>query len=221
MSDPRASVNQISEYVGANSTRRKKIVEDAKNPSSFIVARYTEARKAISNYIAEGDLSCLDECADFLKNKVATSDFQKNDKKKSLEALLAIRNIDLSFLSGFEMDVYSGSNPKLQISGLDISVNPDIIIRGEHRGKKIIGAVKLHISSSAPLTEEMGKSVAMIIHEFIKSHVQSADETAHLKFCISLDIFNGRLTEAPTSVKKRLSKIGASCEEFVLRWDSI
>lgn len=48
-SKPRLSVNKLAEYLEASSTRRKKIVFDAKYPEKFIVTRYKEAREAIVN----------------------------------------------------------------------------------------------------------------------------------------------------------------------------
>lgn len=51
---PRISATKLGEYLTATASRRRKIVEDQKYPPPFQVARYTEAEKAIVEFLTTG-----------------------------------------------------------------------------------------------------------------------------------------------------------------------
>lgn len=56
--EPCISVNKLGEYLTATPARRRRIVHDAKYPSTFMVARYTTAENTIADWICSG---CADD----------------------------------------------------------------------------------------------------------------------------------------------------------------
>lgn len=221
MTKPKISVNKLGEYITSSPTRRKSIVQNQKNPSNFIVARYTETREAYVNYIiSKLDKSVMDNAKETLVAKQTSSDFQANDKATSIEALACFESISFPDLSNFEVSRFDGS-AKIDISGVDVSINPDLIFRGVYRGKNIIGAIKLHIIKTAPLNEEARKTVATILHQFVEDILKTDDETAPVEFTFSIDIFAHKCEKAPKSYKKRRTDVQAACEEYALWWEKI
>lgn len=223
---PKISVNKLGEYIEATASRRKKIIEDQKYPQSFIVSRYSDARSAlVENFCFKSSkfvLSTLKE----LEGRVTFTDFQTQDAELSKEALQSfidceaqiadkISDSDLTFIS------YEGKNPKIIISNVEVSVNPDLIIRGTKRGKKVIGAIKFHLSKTNQLSNEAASNISTLLKQFVKENIANSDEKVENDLCISIDIFGKTFTTAPSSFQRRMQNISAACEEIALRWDKI
>lgn len=51
---PRISCTKLGEYMVASPTRRRRILEDQKFPSGFIVPLYADAQEVISGYLQRG-----------------------------------------------------------------------------------------------------------------------------------------------------------------------
>jgi len=222
MANPRISLNKLGEYLQANPQRRKKIVSDAKNPKPFMVTRYSHARKAIKDYFTSGyDEEIINKSIEKHEAKDTISEFQEQDQALSIELLELMLDLDLPDLTGFTVTNYTGTNPKLKISNVDISVNPDLIIKGTYRGQKIVGAIKLHTSKTNQLNEEGAKNVAVLLKEFVENHVAADDEKVHLPFCISVDTFGKSIGTAPRSFKRKMTHISSACEEIALWWKTI
>src|ERR1700722_13195789 len=52
--NPRLSANQVGDYLSANATNRRRILSDAKYPSTMILIRYEDARTAVASHLATG-----------------------------------------------------------------------------------------------------------------------------------------------------------------------
>jgi hypothetical protein len=50
--NPRLSANQVADYLSANATNRRRILSDAKYPSTLILVRYDDARSAVTAHMA-------------------------------------------------------------------------------------------------------------------------------------------------------------------------
>ena len=88
------SVNKLAEYLKADSVRRRRIIEDQKEPMDFIAIRYADARKAMINFIIKDfNKSIIESEIEQLSSKINENDFQENDVKTSIEALNCFLNI--------------------------------------------------------------------------------------------------------------------------------
>jgi hypothetical protein len=219
---PRISVNKLAEYLEANSTRRKQIVYDAKYPEKFIVTRYKDAKDVIFPYLTHHrDEDIVLNEIDGIKAKKAKTDFQEQDQRLSVESLEALLETDLSSLDGCELSQCDDENKLVSISDVDISVNPDIIIKRVIHDVTHIGAMKLHISKNNTLSEESQNIVAVMIINYVSSFLSKKGQVVQPKLCISYDVFNESLQCCPTSYKLRMRRIEAACEEIALWWDKL
>jgi hypothetical protein len=222
MKNPRVSVNKLGEYMEAKPTRREAIVKDAKTPKTFKGGRYNIARKIAKNYfISNYDKSILTKGKSKLANKITTSNYQEQDKKLSINLIDFIASLDFPDFGSLTVEKYDGDNEKLNIEGVEISVYPDLIIRGKKRGKKIVGGIKIHISKNNPLTKEAGENISTVLKDFITKTVARTDEKVDNKICLSIDLFGNSVTEAPKSFKTRMKNVHASCKEFAMWWDKL
>lgn len=195
------SVNKLAEYLKADSVRRRRIIEDQKEPQDFIAIRYSDARKAMVDYILKNyDKAIIENEIERLSNKELGTDFQENDIKTSIEALTNFLKIDFPI----EILKFKRFKPTkkyvLKIKDMFINVNPDVIIKGELKGIPFIGGVKFNIVKGHMLKDEDRKNVATLIHQCLETN---SKESPNLKFCISVDIFSKSYDVAPKSFKNK------------------
>ena len=215
---PRISINKLVEYLEANSTRRKRIVLDQKKPYKPIVTRYKEADDAILKYITSGfDEIVLSQAIEELEGKECVNDHQIQDRDLSIELLELIPDIEFPNFDGCTLSEYSGDNPKLDISGVDVSVRPEIIIR---KGDSI-GAIKIHRGKTFTLDQELLKCASLVVHQFIDEHVAEDLVDADKNLCFAIDCFNGLIEEAPNSSARRMSRLETACQEITLWWNAV
>ncbi|WP_282087070.1 hypothetical protein [Aquimarina algiphila] len=218
------SINKLAEYLDSEALRRRRIIEEQKEPLEFIVTRYKEAKKAMIDFIISNyDENIIDKTIEKLKEKECISDFEKNDRKTSIQALESFLDIRFpDILLDFKI-IKPTKKHNLKIKDLQVNINPDLLIRGKYRGKNIVGGIKVHISKTHPLTIENRKNVATMIHKIIeeKELIKADKELANLNFCISIDVFNSEFDVAPKSYKRRRKNIEFACDEISLIWDKI
>ena len=219
---PQISVNKLAEYLEANATRRRQIVLDAKYPEKFIVTRYKDAREIIKQYLTNGfDEDIVLDAISGFEAIEPKNDFQEQDRDLSIASLEALLESDLSFLHGFEIKEHNDEKHLVKIKGVNISVNPDLIVLSENDGIVQKGAIKIHISKSNSLTDESQIIVALLVHNYMESYGIKKGEAVALKQCISFDVFKENAISAPTAIKLRLKRIATACEEIALWWDSL
>lgn len=219
---PRISVNKLGEYMEANANRRRKIVYDAKFPSNFITTRYAEARPAIKSYFTSGyDENILVEACDQIELIQTITDFQANDKQTSLEVLDIMLDADVPNFNNATVALYDGDNPMYTVNGLDISVNPDLIVTKEVGGITEYGLVKIHISKTYELSIEARRYIALVLKKFSDQNLVTNDNVTNRRTCISYDAFRGSFSECPASFTRRWQTLEAACREIVLLWNDI
>lgn len=220
---PRISVNKLAEYLEAIPTRRKQIVKDAKYPAKFITTRYKDARDGTKHFLSSnmdeeyvlGLIERLESIEEF------DTEFQEQDINLSIQCLESLLDCDVTLLGDFRIKPFEDENKLVHISGVDISVNPDLVVEKEIEGKLNIGAIKLHISKTYTLTEESQKIVAVMLYNYVIAYLLEGSQVPNLKLCCSFDLFNKTIESCPSSFKHRMKKIEAACEEISLWWDSL
>lgn len=129
------------------------------------------------------------------------------------------KEIDLAELEKYSLNRFTRNFKSLIFQGVEVTIEPEILIKGSIRGVDFIGAIKIHISKSHHLNANSGKYVASLIHSFLEKNYP--DNKVRPDFCISLDIFTGTYFTAPRSFKLLRKEIEAACNEIRLIWDSI
>lgn len=215
------SANKLGEYISSLPNRRRTIVKDQKYPKGYIVTRYQGAKKSIIDFFVngKGDKSKIKvEIEKLIVKSYNNSAFQQQDNELSIKALEIFAKSNMPKIDAYSTSKFESNLNKLEIAGVDVSIQPDILIKGSIRGKEFVGAIKIHISKSNPLTKSSGKYVAALIHKFLET---SNVVKARPEFCISLDIFTGEYFTATRSFKSLRKDIEAACEEIRLLWNEI
>lgn len=222
-SGARISVNQMGEYLSATPARRRSIVRDQKVPRQVMVAWYASARQTIAEAIASGnpDGEALWSTAVQLYNKNDGSDFEKQLAGGSADAIGGFINmLDKLSLDGMSLELGDPAAPKLEISGVEISVRPEVIIKTiDKRGAPVVGAIKLYFAKNDPLSPDTGAYISTLVHKHGMDYLASPSAAVSNNHCWVIDVFAGNIHVAPSAFKKRMSDVAAACEEIKLWWE--
>lgn len=211
MSTSKISLNKLGEYMTATPARRRSIIEDQIAPKNFIAARYTDARKNISDFIV-GDISDnrLEQIAIELRNKTYDSNFIAQDKNLSADAIDSFLDISDELPTNYKLEkTPANTTATLVISGVDVSIRPDVYIKNDNN--EVVGAVKLHFPKSNPLTTTSGDYVATALKAFLEENTSTP---INPKLCIVIDVPSSTVITAPKAAKKRMMDLEAACEEI-------
>ncbi len=219
---PQISLNLLGEFMVASFVRRRSILKHAKYPADFIGARYDPAQKAAARYLSDlardperlkGDIE-----AD-LAAKASKSKWFADRQKLCEQAVSCILALEGALkLDG--LDIVLGNNPthRLEIGGVDVTVMPDLIVQG--KGPKF-GALKFRYVKTKPITDKWAAYCATLLHQFVEERLSGPDGAVDRRRCNFVDVFAGRVHEAPTNFKELRKDVEAACWHIKELWPSV
>ena len=227
VNQPELSVNKLAEYIVSKGARQRKILKDRKYPDEdFQMGMYhREASEAVRKFIADG---CID--ASVAENQIAILKQQTPEKIGTIRRINAnidalerfLDMLDDITLSGGEPELGAHNPSKLTFHGVKISVRPEIVVRGTGpKGRKLIGAIKLHFTKSFPMTDESAGYVSAAVQEYCKLHLAADDETVFSEYCKIIDIGCGKVFPGVKATAARLKDISSECENIAGLWPTI
>lgn len=221
----RISANKLAELlITSNPVRRRRIVYDQKHPSGNVVPLYRHAQSPIAQYFRSGrNPEILKAAAEKLRNDRVGTEWVLDDRWNTADALERFAEIAEGLPSSLN-EAYSRGDaqpPKLEVSGVDVSVRPDFLIQFDKRGVRHTGAIKLHFikNPDSALTKTGSEYVATLLHKWLEEH--GPEGTPSHTHCISIDVFRGTTFSAPKSNARRMQEISAVCEEIAARWPQL
>ncbi|ODS53415.1 MAG: hypothetical protein ABS36_12240 [Acidobacteria bacterium SCN 69-37] len=82
----------------------------------------------------------------------------------------------------------------------------------------IVGAVKLFFSKTAALNDERSRYAGAILQMAVEG-LKGAQGVGH-RLCLVLDVFAGRLHQAPRTSRRRRQDVEAACSEIETMWSA-
>jgi hypothetical protein len=217
--DPRISLNKLGEYLQATPIRRKSIVKDQKKPpGAGIVSRYGPVTVALREYFAYPDRDFLTGRITDLKADKSGSDWQKEDRHLSAQALeRLVEMLDQVNLTGVKVVSFpTNTQLALFVAGVKVSIRPDFLIVSEVDPAVAVGAMKLSHNKQNALQKSGCEYVATMLARFVRETFPGAQ--VDLNKCLSLATPLKIVASAPKSYKARSEAIDAACEEIAGRW---
>lgn len=220
------SANQLAEYTLASPTRRQTIIRNAKYAPTFLVIRYGAAKAAICDFLSDdtrspGNIAAAEQ-EQLNLSQTAPTPYARNDAALSAEAIESFRlMIGPNFLKGLTFTSATNYLPKLPISGVEVSVNLDLVSHNIARGS--VGGVMLQTSKAVAAKgwrEDHSKCVSSMVWMLSDKHLQGFGKVDRRQ-CLSLDVFARKTTPAPNHYKRILANIDASCAEIAMFWPHI
>lgn len=223
---PKLSLNSFSEYLDANASRRNRILSDAKFKNDANTGYYNVVNLAIVTFIKSGfDISHIDRCLEKFKKKTPETDYEKHNIPNSILMLETIKSNagNMFDFEGMDFSIYArDKNNRLNISGVEINIFPDLIvtgITGKKKKIKILGGLKIHIGKD---TMELvtAQKASMLLRYFLSlNHENQAD--TNYKWCISFDVFSNSWVTSPPSHTQMMKDVEKACREICALWPSI
>ena len=219
---PRISVNGLAEYLVAGAGQRRRIIEQQKRPRTFQVAYYREAEEAICSFLlSEGrDADLLKRAVLELRTGTGEKEWEVSRRQACVEAIGCIqRAVSEIPLAGLEIKRGSNTVKPLVISGVTVSVRPELLLCAEREGARRIGAVKLFFSKTEAVTEEQARYAGTLVQQHMETTYPRVG-TADYHLCFVLDVLGQKVFRAPGSYKRRRNDEEAACEEIGRAWAS-
>ncbi len=223
MSKPRLSLNQFTKFSIASEARKLSIIKDQLKPSKFMTQRYVSAKSSIRKFLIEGsDLNQIYEGIEKQIKRETKTDWQKNDRQVSIEALQKIVKIKVvRALKGIKFEVIKPEIKLIAINDVDITVSPELIIKMFVNGKIIYGGAKLHIAKTKPFTLKQCSYASTLLCEYIKTNIAKPGEIVDPKLCLFIDVFSERIVPASEEYVEELNEIRDLCLEVKKIWNKV
>ena len=222
--NPRISVNSLTEYLNANPSRRRQIIREQKQPREFQVNYYQPASEAIAKLLCDQvEEEYLVRQIDDLHARGTENDYEKHRWPANAEALDAFLEI-YEEIETFGLDVRRRSSrpTKLNFSGVEISVAPEVLLTGQlgHKGQ-VVGGISLIFSKNDKrrLSTESAKYPGALLLNYLESIAKGRSVSP--KTAIVVDIFDREIYEAPRAYKTVMKDVKVACEEIGMWWERI
>lgn len=215
--EPRISVTKLGEYLTATPRRRRAIIRAQHRPKDSIVARYHDARAAITRFLI-GELGEDGLVAE--RDRIAAitggTSWAIHDRRLSGEAITRFLDLaDRVVLHGLPR-LGSEIVGALRVHNVTVSVRPDVVV------SKVIGSVirrgsiKLVFTRDVPVSEESGAYIGTALAEHLISRIPG--DVVVRDWCQVVDVMSGTIKSGPKTYRSRLADIEAACEEIASSW---
>lgn len=207
------------------------IIRRSKVPAKPPLIRYKDARAAVTGHLSSPvrARAVLNAARVMLQQRVenmALSALVRDDAAHSIEVLDAIVGM-ANQLGEYDFQPAPAQQPKLHISGVEVSVRADLLVHGTSRGVEQIGAAVLRMTMDAAPNEaaierrrNMGLYVATLARMHVGANIHSNREPAN-RLCLSIDVQHGEVFVAPTANARRISDLENACAFIAALWPTI
>lgn len=206
----------------SSDTARMSIIRRAYDPQTFVTTRYQDVRSVLRSYLS--DISRrrnpLTDAARMFEQRAADSSLssvKQDDARQSIEVIAALQAMQ-NQLAGYRFVEAPQSQPKVNISGVEVSVRADLWVYGERAGEQQIGAALLRMTQDdRSQREDMGRYVAVLM----RMHLDQNNPTNRVpvnRLCMAIDVRPGQVFVAPNASARRFSDLQAACQQIHALW---
>jgi hypothetical protein len=224
ITEPEISVRYLADFMAASERRRRSIVEGCKYRPIARLVQHKEAMVTIAGAIQKGPLNpqALKEKADFIRNKLASDDFEALTNEvnadyveKFSEVVASIKLPDAEVMPG---KVF----PPFKINGVKVRFSPHLLLRRiDKSNKQRRGAFMLRYAKGKPLPPTVGGFQSAAAFGLFKNYLAEEGSEPDKSICVTLDAFTGELYPAPGASASMFANMKAACLTIAERWPNI
>jgi len=213
---PRISISKLGEYMSASASRRRSIIRDQREPAEVKTLHCITARSALTSYLASAapDPQRLLRTIEALQRQTPQTLWKQREVPLNITALERALKLPPLRFNGATPERPPASRTAISIGGVRVVVQPDLILRDGESGQ-IVGAVKLYLVKSVPLTDQAADFVTTVLWQFVELAYAAEPDRQR---CIFVDVFATKIHTAPQAYKRRMKDLEAACEEIAARW---
>lgn len=230
---PRLSAFQLADYIVASEVRKISILREAKYPDTggakipqYQIAIQGAARFLISPY---HDQAILDSAREKLlqrRDDTALTPWVRDEAKRSLAALeIFARSHNALGLKKHTFEKPPANLAPLDIEGVTINVDPEMLVVGVHKEQERIGSgfIRMAQGSSGETAVEHRKDMHSLLAALGHMHTarRLKDQgSAHEPFSIVIDVPRAEVYRA-SGLIKRGERIAANCRFIKAMWKDL
>lgn len=216
---PRMTARALGEYAdGASARRRESIIREQKFPSTFMTTYYRDATNIIRAALRAEDVGQkLRDGATLLAMKPALKPYDAEVKSACLDAVEAFARV-YSCLPLQGWTAMPGKEFAIAIEAVPISVQPIALLARRVGGRITTGALFLVFRKRPPMRDNEGTIIAELVRQALY-----ADGRREIlgKMCLVVDVFSGRVFDAPRANTRLSAELRSACREIVDRWNTV
>lgn len=226
---PRISANELAKYMLASETGKLGIIRNSIRSTTAPRVRYKHAKTCIKDFLSSGnrDMAPIHaKIADL--QRVADDDsatpFAKEDSRYSIDALNSFMRLQNQIPNYEYVKVPTRGQPHLNMNGVDVSVNLDLMAHRTYRSRQQVGGVICRFTKSDSDTpaaiskrEDMGRYVATLAH--IRASESAGNRDTYRGLSMSVDVQFGQAIQCPASYAQRVQNIENACRFISAMWE--
>lgn len=220
---PRISINQLAEFMMAKAARQRQIIRNQKFKQDYLVVYYKEASEAVSLCLASNMTDVF-----VIENAIAKLEQMKPDKigtqrrlAANVGALETFQGMldEISFWDA-SPELGEQSPPRLAYHGVEVSVRPEIILTANGKGKQLVGAAKIYMSRTTPLTDVSAGYISAALQEHCRRNLAHRGDF-YGPMCPVVDVGSKRVFPGVKSTAARLKDVAAACQNIAALWGTV
>lgn len=228
---PRITANELAKYMVATETGRLGIIRRARESGTAGRIRYMDVKEALKAGMADpvNERRIIGAAANRFEQLVedpSSSAFYKDDAEKSLDVLQSYHGMR-NLLAGQDYRPAPTRMPKLNLNGVAVSVNVDLLIERDARSGPQIGGLIFRMTKpdeeesdgAAGTRRDMGLYVATLVHMQVVENL-SRNRTPARPICWSVDVQAGDRHVCPNG-STRETELRNACLFIAAMWDRV
>lgn len=220
---PRISINQLAEFMMAKAARQRQIIRNQKFKQDFLVVYYKEASEAISACLTSNmqDLFVIEHAISSLEQKKPDKIGTQRRLTANVGALEAFQSMldDINF-GHATPELGEQSPPRLTYHGVEVSVRPEITLTMNDKGRALVGAVKIYMSRTTPLTDVSAGYISAVLQEHCRRNLAHRGDF-YGPLCPVIDVGSKHVFPGVKSTAARLKDVSAACQNLAALWESV
>ncbi|MCA1527358.1 hypothetical protein [Bradyrhizobium yuanmingense] len=218
------TVRYLADYMAASERRRRSIIEGCKYRPLARLLQHKEAQITISSAIQSGtaDPKALETKADYIRNKLATDDFDALTNEANADYLERFSEVVASIKLP-NAEILPGKKfPAVKVHGVKVKLKPHLLLaRIDKKNVQRTGAFMLRYAKGKPLDPNVGGYQSAAVFGLLKNHLKEEGAEADRSICVTLDAFSGELYPAPGNSVTIFENMKAACQTISERWPNI
>lgn len=228
---PRISTNDLALYMVSSETMKLSIIKRAKYPKKSPMIRYKDVRPVLCSYLSDiarsvNPLVTAEQMFTQRKSDMALGPLLRDDAAQSIAVIHAVQAMS-NKLKAYDFQPSPHKQPKLVLSGVEVSVHADLLVHGSKKGTEEFGAAILRMTQDDADTEtakskrkEMGQYVACLARLHAEKNIPSNRKVAN-RLCMSIDVQHREVFVAPDSNSQRLKNLESACQVIAAVWPTV
>ena len=231
--NPRISANDLAHFLVAGERGRIGIVRRSKfSDVGPMRLRYREVRPILRNALCDivnENRILADGRSHFeqLESDPSLSAFAQDDASKSIDVLDALPRLRNQY-AGTDFMQAPNQQPNLMISGVEVSIQCDVLIHAEQRNEQRVGGALFRLTqgdddptpAARTRRQQMGLYSATLVFMHVRQHL-AGNRTVRPQLCWSMDIQDGEIYNAPARFAARVQEIESACFTIAALWDRV